>query len=102
MPPWEESVTDLDLVELFAGVGRIARLGAWMGYRTRAFDLNYMPLKDPLRRKGGKFQRPPMDLNGSAGLVPLDSNHNLNINSFGFVWCIHDVPVEPCREAVYL
>lgn len=70
VPGWG-GMEGLEIVELFAGVGRIARLGAWLGYSTRAFDLNYIPLKDSNQTKRGKCRRPAMDLNGCAGFVFL-------------------------------
>ena len=71
VPFWDGKNGGLQLVELFSGVGRIARLGSWVGLRSRAFDLSYLPLKNPLKMKRGKIRRPAMDLNGSAGLVFL-------------------------------
>ena len=72
VPLWESGGNgNLEIVELFAGVGRIARLGSWMGYKARAFDLNYLPLKYPFRKKRHRYPRSAMDLNGSAGLVFL-------------------------------
>ncbi len=59
-------------MELFAGVARIAKLASWLGWRSRAFDLAYMPLRKPYGKKRGLVKRSPMDLNGSAGFVPLD------------------------------
>ena len=69
VPQWEEwGHAGLEVVELFAGVGRIARLGSWMGYKSRAFDLNYVPLKRSFMKRG-QYRRPAMDINGSAGIV---------------------------------
>lgn len=64
-----DHASDLDLVEFFAGVGRIAKLSSWMGYERRAFDITYAPLKHPYKLKRGQFRRPSMDLNGAAGLA---------------------------------
>lgn len=62
----------LDVVELFAGVGRIGKLASWMGYRSRAFDLTYTPVRNPETKfKRGKHRRGAMDLNGNAGFVNL-------------------------------
>lgn len=72
VPEWEqESNRGLQLVELFAGVARIAKLGQWFGLNTRAFDINYLPLPNKYTKKRGKHRRPAMDLNGQAGLVHL-------------------------------
>ena len=34
--PWQNT-SSLDILDLFAGKARISKLGAWLGYRTRAF-----------------------------------------------------------------
>lgn len=72
VPLWESGDNgSLEVVELFAGVGRIARLGSWMGFKARAFDLTYVPVKKPFRKKRNRYPRSAMDLNGAAGLVFL-------------------------------
>ena len=72
LPDWELGQnSDLQVVELFSGVARIARLASWLGYRTRAYDLSYLAVRNPYKRKRGKMPRSPMDLNGSAGFVFL-------------------------------
>ena len=72
LPDWELGQnSDLQVVELFSGVARIAQLASWLGYRTRAYDLSYLAVRNPYKRKRGKMPRSPMDLNGSAGLVFL-------------------------------
>ncbi|CAL1126778.1 unnamed protein product [Cladocopium goreaui] len=52
------------VIEYFAGVGRIAALAKLCGFTTAAVDIDYS-------REWGKRmgRRPPMDLNGNAGLV---------------------------------
>lgn len=69
VPEWEGNL-NLDCVEMFAGVARIARLASWAGYRSRAYDVLYT-LVNPEERKRGKLRRSAMDLNGAAGLVWL-------------------------------
>ena len=74
VPAWERGGNEsLQVVELFAGVARVAKLSAWMGLRSRAFDISYSPLKHPMKLKRGKLRRSSMDLNGSAGLAFLAS-----------------------------
>ena len=69
VPEWEEEGNlNLDCVEMFAGVARIARLASWAGFRSRAYDILYT-MVNPEERKRGKLRRSAMDLNGSAGLV---------------------------------
>ena len=51
-----------DLIEFFAGVARIARLGETAGYRTFACDLEYS--------KPGE-KRSPMDINSASGFANL-------------------------------
>ena len=72
VPEWGNSCNrDLQVVELFAGVARISRLAAWLGLKSRAYDLTYLPIRNPYKQKRGKRCRSPMDLNGSAGLRAL-------------------------------
>lgn len=52
---------DIQCIEYFAGVGRIAQLSAHVGYTSIGFDIDY-----GTRRRG---KRSPMDLNSNAGLV---------------------------------
>lgn len=52
---------DIEVIEYFAGVGRIAFLSQYVGYRSVAYDMDYA------KAKPGK--RSPMDLNSPAGLV---------------------------------
>ena len=72
VPTWDtEANSDLQVVELFAGVARIARLASWIGLNSRAFDIEYAPVSNPNKSKRGRLPRSPMDLNGSAGIVFL-------------------------------
>ena len=63
VPLWEQSddVKRLDLVELFAGKARVSRMAAWVGYRTRAYDLSYAPVVRPDALKRRKYRRGCMD-----------------------------------------
>lgn len=72
IPAWGDDARngDLHLVELFAGVGRIAKLAAWLGLNARAYDIAYTPIWKP-KKKRGKLRRSPMDLNGAAGFAFL-------------------------------
>ena len=72
VPSWDETGNaELDVVEMFAGVARIAKLAAWLGMKSRAYDIAYCPVRNPYRKKRNKLPRSPMDLNGSAGFVSL-------------------------------
>ena len=72
IPDWERGcMTDLQVVELFSGVARIAKLASWMGFRARACDLLYEELENPYKPKRGQYRRAPMDINGSAGMTQL-------------------------------
>ena len=82
VPVWEnENNKDLEVVEMFAGVARIAKLSSWVGYRSRAVDLLYHPPKNPTKPKRGKYPRACMDINGAAGFVNLVIDRNkINCN----------------------
>lgn len=56
---------EYQLLEFYAGVGRIASLAKWCGFSTVAVDIQY----GAHRQREGK--RRPMDINGNAGLVFL-------------------------------
>lgn len=67
---------ELDLIELFAGRGRIAKAGAHLGWKSRAFELAWdqgslsskgAPRRSKTRPKSRSF----MDINSSAGLAFL-------------------------------
>ena len=72
VPMWNQDLVDqLDVVDLFAGRARIAKLASWVGLRSRAYDINYCRVRHPMKLKRGKMRRSPMDLNGAAGLALL-------------------------------
>ena len=72
IPHWDaESNENLDLCEFFAGKARVSKLASWVGYRVRAYDINFEPPTSPGEFKRGKLPRSPMDLNGNAGMVIL-------------------------------
>ena len=52
------------VIEMFAGVGRIAALSKFAGFKSAAIDLEYA--KDRWERVG---KRSPMDINSDAGLL---------------------------------
>lgn len=61
-----EPETPHQVIEFYAGVGRIAALAQYTGYKSVAVDLEY----------GKSFglergSRPPMDINSNAGLMWL-------------------------------
>ena len=53
------------IIEYFAGVGRIAGFARYAGFRSAAVDLEIG------RDKARPRSRPPMDINSSAGLLLL-------------------------------
>ena len=57
------------VLELFAGVGRVAALAKFAGFKSAAVDLDYS--KEIWQRQG---KRSPMDINSDAGLVSFDCN----------------------------
>ena len=61
-PP--EVQSEYDVLEFFAGVGRIARLSEKVGMKSVAYDIDY---GNSRAKQSGK--RSAMDLNSSAGLV---------------------------------
>ena len=54
------------VLEFFAGVGRIAALAKYCGYKSSALDIRY---GEERYHKAGK--RSPMDINSNSGLVWL-------------------------------
>lgn len=83
VPEWGNSCNrDLQVVELFAGVARISRLAAWLGLKSRAYDLTYLPIRNPYKQKRGKRCRSPMDLNGSAGFACLGLDDGIPVYFF--------------------
>ena len=72
------SHADIQFVEYFAGVGRLAQVAEGLGYTVAAFDIDYLPpskISRKLRSKPRK--RRPMDLNSDAGLVHLSETKPL-------------------------
>lgn len=61
---------DYQVLEYFAGVGRIAAFSKHCGYRSAALDIEYR--KEHFQSTG---KRSPMDINSDAGLMQL-------------VWCV--------------
>lgn len=60
------------VLEYFAGVGRIAAIGTFTGLTSAALDISY---GEHLGKRMGKRKRSPMDLNSDAGLVLLACKH---------------------------
>ena len=58
---------EFQVIEYFAGVGRIAALSRYVGYKSAAVDITYD--SEQFKRSG---KRSPMDINSDAGLVWLD------------------------------
>lgn len=63
----------LQVLELFSGVARVAKIAHHQGYRARAYDINYDkgPKKFRWSTHNKRKKRSFMDLNGSAGLASL-------------------------------
>lgn len=57
---------EFQVLEFFAGVGRIAALSKYVGFSTAAIDIGYHQQRF---RASGK--RSPMDMNSDSGLVCL-------------------------------
>ena len=53
-----------DVLEFYAGVGRIARVSKFIGLKSAAVDIEYG--KASASKRGS---RPPMDINSDAGLL---------------------------------
>ena len=64
MPDQGDVKTEIQVIEYFAGVGRIARMAHAVGLQSTAVDLEYG--KEKARVSG---RRNSMDLNSNAGLV---------------------------------
>lgn len=63
---------EYEVLEYFAGVGRIAALAKFAGYQSAALDIRY---GEERFRAAGK--RSPLDINSDAGLVRLVSKYNI-------------------------
>ena len=80
VPVWNQDLVDqLDVIDLFAGRARIAKLASWVGLRSRAYDIDFLPVRHPLKLKRGKMRRSPMDLNGAPGLALLGGETIISI-----------------------
>ena len=72
VPTWDPiGNSQLDLVEFFAGRARVSRLAAWVGYKVRAYDIDFQTCNRPGEFKRGRLRRSAMDLNGAAGFAFL-------------------------------
>ena len=56
-----------EVIEFFAGVGRIALMARYAGFKSVAYDMSY---GEQWSRRTKR--RSPMDINSNAGLAPLD------------------------------
>ena len=75
LPKCDSHGRPYQVLELFAGVGRIAAIAKRFGFSSAAVDIEYG--KDVGKRMG---KRSPMDLNSNAGLVlPICSKVNAKI-----------------------
>lgn len=74
LPKIEE---EYQVLEYFAGVGRVAALAKFCHYRSAALDIKYGE-EGFLRAK----KRSPMDINSDAGLVQLVSKYEHFLNLF--------------------
>ena len=75
MTTWLDGVKlsgKFDVIEYFAGVGRITRLACARKYKVAAFDLGYgAPISSGHRNKRKSKKKSCMDIKGSAGFVYL-------------------------------
>ena len=85
IPGWGKN-QGLHLVEFFAGVARPARLGHWIGLKSRAFEIRYCPVKHPTKKKRGKFRRSPMVLQGWCFLMAI----MLNLQTRKYIYIEND------------
>lgn len=98
--PDKEAATDIQVVEYFSGVGRIAAVSDYVGYKSMKFDLNEGA---STARKSGR--RNPCDLNSNAGFIlaiklVLRGKFNELVATFG-ICCSSFVPVNRgtgCRD----
>ena len=72
----DDGNSKLEVLELFAGVARIAKTAAHYGYTSRAYDIlfdeSYKKKRFRFSTHNKRKKRSFMDLNGAAGLAPLD------------------------------
>ena len=74
VPGWE-TPQDLDLVEFFSGKARTSKMANWMGFHSRAYDIEYHPTRHLFEPKHGFRPRSCMDINGPAGFAFLCLEH---------------------------
>ena len=66
---FEKPTQPYDVIEYFAGVGRIATVAKYANLKSAALDIEYG--KNAPKRSSKRCSRPPMDINSSAGLLFL-------------------------------
>ena len=71
--PFSNTDGDYQVVEFFAGVGRVAALSKKYGYKSCALDISYGQDRFQSANK-----RSPLDINSDAGLVPLVCTRKTN------------------------
>ena len=61
----------IQVLEIFAGKGRISRMASWLGLEVRAVDITYMKPRRRTSRHQRRKRRPrsPMDFCGEAGFM---------------------------------
>ncbi len=91
VPGWHENTEGLDLVEFFSGKARTSKLAAWMGFNSRAYDIEYHPTRHPFEPKNGMRPRSSMDINGPAGFALLCPKGFLNVLVVFFVFCFKSI-----------
>ena len=71
--PFSNTDGDYQVLEFFAGVGRVAALSKKYGYKSCALDISYGQDRFQSANK-----RSPLDINSDAGLVPLVCTRKTN------------------------
>lgn len=66
---FEKPSQPYEVIEYFAGVGRIAAVSKFTHLKSAAVDLEYG--KTFVSKRGPRKSRPPMDINSDAGLLWL-------------------------------
>ncbi len=84
VPGWKKP-QDLEFVEFFSGKARTSKMASWMGFHSRAFDIEYHPTRHPFEPKHGVRPRSCMDINGAAGFAFLCLEHVLFLCR-NFLW----------------
>ena len=84
-----EESSEYDIIEYFAGVGRIARLASSTGLKAGAYDWEFGKTQEKARpsKKGSKQSRVkrPMDLTSSAGFLLLGFTCLIQLVGFLFL-----------------